>query len=59
MVPSIRKTGSGTFIDFNTFTNINETTTISVYIIKKKLLSISGSIPIESNFCQLIIYDLD
>jgi len=59
MVPSIRKTGSGTFIDFNTFTNINETATISVYIIKKKLLGISESIPIESNFCQLIIFDLD
>jgi len=49
--PSITKTSSGTYIAFNAFININETTTMTLNIIRgdKKLLSIFGTIPIEGN----------
>jgi hypothetical protein len=49
--PSITSSSSGTYIVFNAFININETTTMTLNIIRsdKKLLSISGTIPIEGN----------
>jgi hypothetical protein len=49
--PSIQLLERGTYITFNAFINLNETTSMTLNIIRsdKKLLSIFGTIPLEGN----------